>query len=310
MAKAKIIMLLLELTKSKWFKSLILFIILTPIILIFSFILLVTSVITSIIGSTHNEDSFHTQAILEVKESSDISNDLSSYLVRSIDLYMDHEYIDSFRKTKNFVDDYFVDSRTYETEDEDGAITNNTTYFFKSRDEIFSFIALEPFNFSEDEILLIKTFENIELGFTGNFSMPLSDYTLTSDYGYRVHPITGVTKMHKGIDIVPPHHAQVMSITDGIIVDVNMTDGNSYGNNVTIKHDLGSQTIYSFYAHLSKIYVSEGQMVFDRETIGLEGGDPNSDPNPGSSTGHHLHFEIWTDYGFSYHTDPKKYLIN
>ena len=68
------------------------------------------------------------------------------------------------------------------------------------------------------------------------------------------------------------------------------------------------ETIYSFYAHLSRIDVKEGEKVTQGQVIGLEGGDPTTDDNPGSSTGHHLHFEIRKASGYGNDIDPNKYL--
>lgn len=67
-----------------------------------------------------------------------------------------------------------------------------------------------------------------------------------------------------------------------------------YGNCVEVEHNVDGETFYSFYAHLSRIDVTEGEQIPQGSIIGLEGGDPNTDPNPGDSTGHHLHFEIRT----------------
>ena len=68
------------------------------------------------------------------------------------------------------------------------------------------------------------------------------------------------------------------------------------------------ETIYSFYAHLSKINVKAGESVKQGQVIGLEGGDPESDSNPGNTTGHHLHFEIRKASGYGNDLDPTKYI--
>ena len=49
---------------------------------------------------------------------------------------------------------------------------------------------------------------------------------------------------------------------------------------------------YTFYAHLARIDVVEGQEIQQGSVVGIQGGNPNRDPNPGYSTGSHLHFEI------------------
>jgi murein DD-endopeptidase MepM/ murein hydrolase activator NlpD len=136
--------------------------------------------------------------------------------------------------------------------------------------------------------------------------LPLKcDFTVTCEYGMRVHPITGVESKHTGIDLGGDHHAEVVSIADGEVTFAGVQSG--FGNCVEIKHVVNGEVIYSFYAHLSRIDVSAGDVVKQGDTIGLEGGDPDSDPNPGSSTGHHLHFEIRSASGYGNDVDPNLY---
>lgn len=123
--------------------------------------------------------------------------------------------------------------------------------------------------------------------------------TITSHYGMRSSPYSG---MHTGIDISGIHHDYVRSINNGIVTFVGSQNG--YGNCIEIKHD----TYYSFYAHLSQIRVNIGDNVSKGSIIGVEGGDPSSDPNPGYSTGHHLHFEIRTASGYGHAINPAPYL--
>ena len=129
---------------------------------------------------------------------------------------------------------------------------------------------------------------------------------ITSAYGTRTHPTTGEVKKHTGIDIAGTHHAEVLSIADGEVTYAGVQKG--FGNSVEIKHVVNGETIYSFYAHLSKIDVQKGQKVKQGETIGLEGGDPKTDQNVGNSTGHHLHFEIRKASGYGNDIDPTKYI--
>ena len=71
---------------------------------------------------------------------------------------------------------------------------------------------------------------------------------------------------------------------------------------------MGKLYIHSFYAHLSKINVKAGDKVTQGQVIGLEGGDPNLDSNPGYSTGHHLHFELRSASGYGNDIDPNDYI--
>ena len=136
-----------------------------------------------------------------------------------------------------------------------------------------------------------------------NFVEPLkSTYTITSAYGTRVHPTTGEVKKHTGIDLAGTHHAEVISVADGEVTYAGVQKG--FGNSVEIKHIVNGETIYSFYAHLSRIDVQKGQKVKQSQTIGIEGGDPQTDPNVGNSTGHHLHFELRKASGYGNDIDP------
>ncbi|MBO5479083.1 MAG: peptidoglycan DD-metalloendopeptidase family protein, partial [Clostridia bacterium] len=140
-----------------------------------------------------------------------------------------------------------------------------------------------------------------------DFILPMTcEYTITSGYGYRIHPITGETKLHAGIDLVGTHHTEILAVVDGEVTYAGVQSG--YGNCVEIKHIVNGETIYSFYAHLSEIDVTVGQSITQGEVIGKEGGDPETDPNPGNSTGHHLHFELRSASGSGHSIDPSTYI--
>ncbi len=133
------------------------------------------------------------------------------------------------------------------------------------------------------------------------------EYEMTSEYGYRIHPITGEKSKHTGIDISGIHHTNIYAVADGEVTYAGVQSG--YGNCIEIKHELADGTVvYSFYGHLSEIDVKVGEKVSVGDKIGLEGGDPETDQNAGSSTGHHLHFEIRTQSGYGYDVDPGEYI--
>lgn len=108
-------------------------------------------------------------------------------------------------------------------------------------------------------------------------------YTITSPFGYRVHPILGVTRFHSGVDIGVPTGGKVIAANDGIVIKTTYTS--SYGNMVMIDHGGG---IVTLYAHGSKIIATLGQEV-KRGDIIMEAG------STGWSTGPHLHFEVRLD---------------
>ncbi len=103
---------------------------------------------------------------------------------------------------------------------------------------------------------------------------------LTSGFGYRRDPISGVRKFHNGIDIAAPRGTPVYAYTNGKVVTAGW--GNMTGNYVVIDHGGGLRTKY---LHLSSISVSVGQSVKVGQKIGGVG-------STGYSTGNHLHFEV------------------
>jgi murein DD-endopeptidase MepM/ murein hydrolase activator NlpD len=163
--------------------------------------------------------------------------------------------------------------------------------------------AVEEFKAANDAVVELKIGT---LEFNGDYPMPVSG-EITSPYGYRIHPVTGEYKMHTGIDIRSEWRAPVKSIAYGRVVKVGIDDG--YGQFVVIFHDAEEEPFYSVYAHLSKVYALQDQEVMQGSIIGLEGGDPELDPLPGRSTGHHLHFEIRKSMSAYSHVDPVTYLF-
>lgn len=115
----------------------------------------------------------------------------------------------------------------------------------------------------------------------GAMTWPILGYTtITSEYGMRVHPITGAYKLHTGTDIGAPMGADFVSAAKGVVVKA--TYNAAYGNMVIIDHGGGVQTLY---AHGSEILVQVGQEV-EAGTPVLKVG------STGYSTGPHAHFEI------------------
>lgn len=104
--------------------------------------------------------------------------------------------------------------------------------------------------------------------------------TLTSGFGYRRDPISGVRKFHNAIDVAAPRGTPVYAYTNGKVVTAGW--GNMTGNYVVIDHGGGLRTKY---LHLSSISVSVGQTVKVGQKIGGVG-------STGYSTGNHLHFEV------------------
>lgn len=107
---------------------------------------------------------------------------------------------------------------------------------------------------------------------------------ISSPFGYRMHPIYHIMKMHKGVDLTARKGTPVYAAAEGkVIIASNLNDG--YGNKIVIDHGNGYKTLY---AHLSKINVRRGQKVLLATKIGEVG-------NTGSSVACHLHYEVRKD---------------
>lgn len=106
-------------------------------------------------------------------------------------------------------------------------------------------------------------------------------FRISSSFGYRSDPITGVAKMHTGFDFACKPGNPVYATGDGVVSEVRF-DLFGYGNAVTIDHGFGYKTRY---AHLKIAYVAEGMEVKRGEMIAETG-------NSGRSTGPHLHYEV------------------
>ena len=127
-----------------------------------------------------------------------------------------------------------------------------------------------------------------ELTFNGQFPMPVNNAVVTCEFGYRIHPVTHKPSFHTGIDLAGAWHSNIMSILDGTVVFAGVQGG--YGNCVEIEHIVADETIYTFYGHLARIDVPEGQEVLQGSVIGLQGGDPNRDANARTFYWHTLAF--------------------
>lgn len=104
---------------------------------------------------------------------------------------------------------------------------------------------------------------------------------MASGYGYRIHPIYKVRKMHYGMDFAAPTGTEIFATGDGVVTLAKQTY-NGYGIHVIIRHGFGYETLY---AHMSKVLVKQGQRVKRGEVIGLIG-------STGTSVAPHLHYEV------------------
>lgn len=116
-------------------------------------------------------------------------------------------------------------------------------------------------------------------GGNGSLDRPVGG-PVTSAFGMRVHPVTGVRKLHDGTDFGVTCGTPVHAAAEGIVV--RRSRSGAYGKRIVIRHRPGLETSYN---HLSRQSVSTGERVGRRDVIGRSG-------NTGLSTGCHLHFMV------------------
>lgn len=103
---------------------------------------------------------------------------------------------------------------------------------------------------------------------------------VTSGFGYRVSPFTGMKEFHEGLDISTQIDSPVVAPANGVVVDVSHDSG--YGNFVEIDHGYG---IVTRYGHNSKVVVKRGEHVKRGQLLARVG-------STGRSTGPHVHYEV------------------
>ena len=138
---------------------------------------------------------------------------------------------------------------------------------------------------------------------SGEFAQPIPNVQVNSNYGVRIHPITGEVDQHLGVDFACSNPDPIYAAKEGKVVYAEFPSSyptNTYGNIIVIAH---ANNLYTAYAHLSRINVEVGQEIEQLEVIGQCG-------TTGSSTGDHLHFEIQTGEMFGTRLNPMSYLTS
>ena len=140
---------------------------------------------------------------------------------------------------------------------------------------------------SYDDKDLYDSYENSGGGhqaFHNPFNINWSD-KVTSEFGWRIHPISGKEKFHRGVDIAIPSGTPIKSCSEGIVIKSTYSD--TEGNYVVVEDESGYRC---HYMHLSERNVNEGDTVDYNTVIGKVG-------STGYSTGPHLHLQITDDSG-------------
>ncbi|MCK4324465.1 MAG: peptidoglycan DD-metalloendopeptidase family protein [Armatimonadetes bacterium] len=116
---------------------------------------------------------------------------------------------------------------------------------------------------------------------SGSLKCPIWDsYRISSQYGYRIHPILGGRRFHDGVDLACPTGTPIHAADKGLVIYTGWRGG--YGRTILIDHGSGISTMY---AHCSRYAVQKGQAVNRGQVIGYVG-------STGLSTGPHLHFGL------------------
>jgi len=115
--------------------------------------------------------------------------------------------------------------------------------------------------------------------FGGGMIWPISG-PITSEFGWRTHPIFGSARFHSGLDIGGDYGMPIHAAASGVVIEAGWIGG--YGNTIMIEHGSG---IVTLYGHNESLAVGVGQQVNQGDVIAYCG-------STGNSTGPHCHFEV------------------
>lgn len=126
----------------------------------------------------------------------------------------------------------------------------------------------------------VKWFDAERVGPTSDAVQRPVPGEVSSDYGRRMHPILGYTRMHKGLDFKAGYGTPILAVQTGWVGAAGWAGG--YGRQVRLTHGAGIETTYS---HMSSIVAQPGELVHQGQIIGYVGAT-------GLATGPHLHYEL------------------
>ena len=141
-----------------------------------------------------------------------------------------------------------------------------------------------------------------QLSFTG-FICPLKSYSrISSEYGWRKNPVSGVNKLHAGIDLAAGGGTPIYAAASGYVQVAGWSSG-GYGNYVIIYHGkmTDGNTYTTLYGHMRSVATTAGKYVKQGELIGYVG-------STGNSTGNHLHLEVWKGSSKANAVNPRGYI--
>ena len=174
-------------------------------------------------------------------------------------------------------------------------------------DEIASEIADKLNNISARVVFQLKSYDNIEHLIKNQDQklacipaiQPVSNKQLdriASGFGYRIDPVYGTPKMHKGLDFTARQGTPIYATGNGTVKTAG-NSSNGFGNHVVINHGYGYE---SLYGHMYRVKVRVGQQVKRGQVIGWVG-------STGKSTGPHCHYEVHVS---GHEVDPVYFFYN
>jgi murein DD-endopeptidase MepM/ murein hydrolase activator NlpD len=190
-----------------------------------------------------------------------------------------------------------ITSRHEET-DEDGNVTHTTLYIDRTLTQIYMdpYSLMNKLGFTREQIAWAETMYSFLAGVEPNSSYEIglisdADFinplpiawrgVVTSEFGYRLDPISGDPSNHTGIDFAAARGTDIRAVKGGTVVSV-VHGETDYGYFVKISHGGGLETMY---AHCNATLVAVGDEVEQGDIVGKVG-------STGKSTGNHLHFEV------------------
>ncbi|MDY2986849.1 MAG: peptidoglycan DD-metalloendopeptidase family protein [Peptoniphilus sp.] len=197
-----------------------------------------------------------------------------------------NQYVAANQKKQEYMNKLQLDVQAYTKEYEiaENEWTNLDKEILKLQDEIKIAKQREALAAQQAKAGINRTanLRNLNLGprSGANLSWPVPGcYSISSPFGYRIHPILGTSRFHSGVDIPASSGTPVIAVRKGTVIMAKFMNG--YGNVVMVDHG----DIVTVYAHNSALKVVPGQTVSTGDVIALVG-------STGLSTGPHLHFEV------------------
>ena len=218
-------------------------------------------------------------SIEELKEINKLKNNLL-YSGQKIYIRSSNNYKGSYHIVRSG-DTLYSISKKYNVTVKDLKKINDlkdNTLFKNNKIYLGKLISKKDLNYSSTSTTTYE--DNYKNSILKNFKQPLKEMTVTSPFGYRVHPVLGRKILHTGVDLRASMNTPVYSPYSGIIIYAGWMSG--YGKIIIIDNGSSYETRF---AHLNRILVKKGQRVAKGKVIGKSG-------KTGRVTGPHLHYEI------------------